>query len=369
MKKERIFAYNLFRFLSNNMIFSKQLTEWYLLNKRELPWRESSDPYKIWISEIILQQTRVNQGLAYYERFICRFPNVNVLSEASEDEVLKYWQGLGYYSRARNLHTTAKTIASLYDGIFPADYQSVLSLKGIGSYTAAAICSFAYNQPYAVVDGNVFRVLARFFGIQTPIDSSAGKKEFAEIAQNLLDKKNPGLHNQAIMDLGAVICTPLSPNCAECPLQSGCFSFSHKTWSHFPVKSQKTKQRNRYFFYFYITNKGKTYLHKREQKDIWQNLYELPLIEADNMLSDEELQKEITSHLLKTEFRNLQITKTHSIVKHILSHQTIYAFFLEASASYQNSSDSILLEINESNIGDYAISRLTDIFLSEMRNQ
>ena len=352
------------------MNFSEQLVKWYLLNKRELPWRESSDPYNIWISEIILQQTRVNQGLAYYERFIHRFPDVISLSEANEDEVLKFWQGLGYYSRARNLHTTARIITSLHNGVFPVDYQTILKLKGIGEYTAAAICSFAYGLPYAVVDGNVFRVLSRFFGIQTPIDSNEGKKEFSELAQELLDKKNPGLHNQAIMDLGAIICTPTSPNCNECPLQNTCSSFANRSWMNFPIKKQKTKQRDRYFYYFYITGKnGKTYLHKREGKDIWRNLYELPLIETTQKLSEEELQKKSGFQLLETEFENVQIKKRHPAIKHVLSHQHIYARFLEVEAEYKKLENSIFLEIDESKIGDYAISRLTDIFLSEMLSE
>ncbi len=349
------------------MIFSEQLINWYLLNKRELPWRDTSDPYKIWISEIILQQTRVNQGLGYYERFIRRFPDVNALSDADEDEVLKYWQGLGYYSRARNLHAAAHTIASTHNGTFPTEYQSVLKLKGIGEYTAAAICSFAYGLPHAAVDGNVYRVLSRFFGIETPIDSNEGKKAFSELAQELLDKKRPGLHNQAMMDLGATICTPTSPVCNECPLQEGCYAFAHRSWMNFPIKKQKTKQRNRYFYYFYITGKnGKTYLHKREKNDIWKNLYELPLIETEQELSEEEMQEKSTFQSLETEFKNLQLKKVHPTIKYVLSHQRIYACFIEADADYRKTENDVFIEIDESKVGDYAISRLTEIFLSEM---
>ncbi|MDR1730281.1 MAG: A/G-specific adenine glycosylase [Prevotellaceae bacterium] len=347
------------------MNFSEQLINWYLLNKRELPWRGTSDPYKIWISEIILQQTRVNQGLSYYERFIRRFPDVAALSDADEDEVLKYWQGLGYYSRARNLHAAAHTITSAYNGIFPTDYQSVLKLKGIGEYTAAAVCSFAYGLPYAAVDGNVYRVLSRFFGIETPIDSNGGKKVFSELAQELLDKKRPGLHNQAMMDLGATVCTPSSPTCNECPLQDGCYAFANRSWTNFPVKKQKTKQRNRYFYYFHITGKnGKTYLHKREKNDIWKNLYELPLIETERELSEEEIQEKFAFQPLETEFENLQLKKVHPTIKHILSHQHIYACFIEAEANYRKPENSVFLEIDESKTGDYAVSRLTEIFLS-----
>ncbi len=349
------------------MIFSEQLINWYLLNKRELPWREIFDPYKIWISEIILQQTRVNQGMSYYERFILRFPDVAALSDAGEDEVLKYWQGLGYYSRARNLHAAARTITSRYNGVFPTDYQLVLKLKGIGEYTAAAICSFAYGLPYAAVDGNVFRILARFFGIETPIDGSRGKKEFSELAQELLDKKNPGVHNQAMMDLGAMVCTPASPVCGECPLQNSCYSFAHRSWANFPVKKQKTKQRNRYFYYFYITGKsGKTYLHKREKNDIWKNLYELPLIETERQLSEEEIREKSAFQPLETEFNNLQLQKIHPTVKHTLSHQQIYTRFIEAEADYRKPENPVFIEIDQSKIGNYAVSRLTDVFLSEL---
>jgi len=350
------------------MFFSNKISDWYLLNKRELPWRETNDPYRIWISEVILQQTRVNQGLAYYERFMSRFPDVVALSKANEDEVLKYWQGLGYYSRARNLHATARLIASQYNGVFPSDYHTLLSLKGIGAYTAAAIGSFSYRLPYAVVDGNVFRVLARVFGIQTPIDSHAGKKEFTALAQELLDQRNPGLHNQAVMELGAIVCTPLSPNCTECPLQEGCYASAHRSWNELPVKSKKTKQRDRYFYYFHITGKGgKTYLHKRDKKDIWLNLYELPLIETDRPLSAEELLNEQTLHPLQQEFEQMQINRIHPTIKHVLSHQHIHACFIEAEAGYKNLPDSAFIEIDEPETGQYAISRLTDIFLSEMK--
>ena len=350
------------------MHFSNQVINWYQHNKRDLPWRNSSNPYEIWISEIILQQTRVNQGLFYYERFIRRFPDIASLSEADEDEVLKYWQGLGYYQRARNLHATARQIVSLYKGVFPSDYHTVLSLKGVGEYTAAAICSFAYNQPYAVVDGNVFRLLSRMFGIQIPIDSGEGKKKFAELAQTLLDVNQPAVYNQAVMELGAMVCTPFSPACMECPLQEGCYAFANRSWADFPVKRQKTKQHNRYFYYFYITGKnGKIFLHKREKKDIWQNLYELPLIETDGILPDGVLQQEIAGRLTELGFTNVLIKKTYPVIKHLLSHRNIHASFWEIEADYNRNGTEFFLEIEPAEIENYAISRLTDIFFSEMR--
>ena len=228
--------------------FTKTIVEWYEENKRELPWRESADPYLIWISEIILQQTRVAQGYDYFLRFIKRFPDVQTLAAADEDEVMKYWQGLGYYSRARNLHAAAKSM----NGVFPKTYPEVLALKGVGEYTAAAICSFAYGMPYAVVDGNVYRVLSRYFGIDTPIDSTEGKKLFAALADEMLDKKHPAVYNQGIMDFGAIQCTPQSPNCLFCPLAGGCSALSKGLMTKLPVKQHKTKTTNRYFNYIYV---------------------------------------------------------------------------------------------------------------------
>lgn len=222
-----------------NPNFSNTIEKWYQEYKRELPWRESADPYVIWISEIILQQTRVVQGYDYFMRFMKRFPDVATLAQADEDEVMKYWQGLGYYSRARNLHAAAKSM----NGVFPKTYPEVRALKGVGDYTAAAICSFAYNMPYAVVDGNVYRVLSRYLGIDTPIDSTEGKKLFAAVADELLDKKNPALYNQAIMDFGAIQCSPQSPNCMFCPLASGCSALAGGMVAQLPVKQHKNEKR------------------------------------------------------------------------------------------------------------------------------
>ena len=274
--------------------FSIVLEKWYEQNGRyDLPWRKVTDPYLIWISEIILQQTRVAQGYEYYQRFINRFPDVFALASADEDEVLKLWQGLGYYSRARNLHSSAQTIAQL--GNFPTTYEEVRKLKGIGDYTASAICSFAYHQPYAVVDGNVFRVLSRIFGIDTPIDSNNGKKVFASLANDLLDKDKPHLFNSAIMDFGALQCTPKSPFCNTCPFADTCFARMNHTVPHYPVKGKKTAVVNRFFVYIYIQTEHQLLLHRRGKGDIWQGLYEPYLFEFEKEPSAEEIITKFTS--------------------------------------------------------------------------
>ncbi|MCW8941497.1 MAG: A/G-specific adenine glycosylase, partial [Flavobacteriales bacterium] len=243
------------------MEFSQKLISWYKNNKRDLPWRNTINPYKIWLSEIILQQTRVNQGLSYYYKFIEHYPSVKDLANASEQEVLKLWQGLGYYSRARNLHATARIITENYDGIFPVDYKKILSLKGVGEYTAAAITSFAYNQPYPVVDGNVFRVLARIYGVDTPIDTPEGKKTFNGLANKLIDKKQAATYNQAIMEFGALVCTPKNPECENCIFNNICAALINQQIELLPLKSKKIKQTNRYFNYLIIeTNNSETFI-------------------------------------------------------------------------------------------------------------
>lgn len=337
---------------------SKTLIKWYEANKRELPWRDISDPYRIWISEIILQQTRVNQGMSYYLRFIERFPNIKLLAAACEDEVLKYWQGLGYYSRARNLHKTAQIIAKQHDGHFPQKHSEILQLCGIGEYTAAAICSFAYNQPYAVVDGNVFRVLSRFFGIETPIDSTTGKKEFSILAENILNKQEPGLHNQAIMEFGALQCVPVQPNCNACPLHATCKAHQSDLIQLLPVKAGKTKVRERFFNYFQIQFEDKVFIQKRNEKDIWQNLYELPLIESDKLM---ELDS-ITALPIFEGIQNLEIDSVTPSFKHILSHQRIFARFFKLRITTKNEFLNNLIEIKKADLDNYAVSRLTSLF-------
>lgn len=301
------------------------IADWYRQNARILPWRETKNPYKIWLSEIMLQQTRVSQGLNYYLKFIEHYPTVSDLANASEQEVLNDWQGLGYYSRARNLHATAKYIAHELNGKFPNTYNDIIKLKGVGPYTAAAIASFAFKEQKALVDGNVYRVLSRYFDISTPIDSTEGKKEFQEIADSLIPKDTPDVHNQAIMEFGSLQCTPVNPDCEQCVLNNDCRSFFNKTLSMRPVKEKKTKVRNRYFYYGIFTQNNKICVQKRTQSDIWQHLYEFPLLETETALVESEL----IGHY-ETKY-GLKPTHISDEVKHILSHQRIITRFLHFS--------------------------------------
>ena len=351
---------------SNSTYISNTLSAWYLANKRELPWRDISDPYLIWISEIILQQTRVNQGMSYYLRFIERFPTVADLALSDEDEVLKYWQGLGYYSRARNLHKAARQVMTNFGGIFPFEHADVLKLAGIGDYTAAAICSFAYDQPFAVVDGNVYRVLSRLFGIETPIDSGTGKKEFAGLAQELISKSDPGIHNQSIMEFGALQCVPVSPDCAACPLQLNCRAYELSIVDKLPIKSKKTKVTNRYFNYFFIELGGKTYLQKRIAKDVWQNLFEFPLVEADSLLTVEELMETNGFKNLFSGIGEVEVVKILNPMKHILSHRVIYAQFVTVKITDENAVLSKLNKVSIAEIDQFAVSRLMELFLEDI---
>lgn len=261
--------------------FNHSLLDWYRANERPLPWKDSHDPYRIWLSEIILQQTRVAQGTPYYLKFIQLFPTVEALASASEDEVLKAWEGLGYYSRARNLHATAQYISEVLDGVFPNTYEGLLKLKGIGPYTAAAIASFAFGLPHAVLDGNVFRVLARYFGEPTPIDGSSGKKLFQKMADDLIDHQEPDHWNQAIMNLGAMVCSPQSPLCETCPLAVNCIAHIEGRIAEFPIKEKAKARRHRHFHYLILEFDGATYIEKRTQKDIWKGLYQFPLLELE----------------------------------------------------------------------------------------
>lgn len=343
------------------MIFSEALIKWYHKNKRELPWRNTTDPYKIWISEIILQQTKVSQGLPYYNRFIKEFPTVTDLANASEDEVLNLWQGLGYYSRARNLHFTAKIIRDEYDSVFPSDHKSIKNLKGIGDYTAAAISSFCYKLPYAVLDGNVSRVLSRYFAVDTPIDSSEGKKVFKKLSQKLLDLNNPDTYNQAIMEFGALQCVPKSPNCEECPLKESCQSYSTELVKILPLKSKSLKVTDRYFNYFIITSSDSTFIHKRND-GIWKSLYQFPLIEGE--LNFEELQKsEEWTKLFKSE--EVILSSSSLQIKHKLSHQLIHAVFYHVVM--EDFSSDKLIKIKWKNLDDYPLPRLIDKYLKSIK--
>ena len=347
-----------------NPNFSNTIEKWYQEYKRELPWRESADPYVIWISEIILQQTRVVQGYDYFMRFMKRFPDVATLAQADEDEVMKYWQGLGYYSRARNLHAAAKSM----NGVFPKTYPEVRALKGVGDYTAAAICSFAYNMPYAVVDGNVYRVLSRYLGIDTPIDSTEGKKLFAAVADELLDKKNPALYNQAIMDFGAIQCSPQSPNCMFCPLASGCSALAGGMVAQLPVKQHKTKTTNRYFNYIYVRMGAYTLINKRTGNDIWKNLFEFPLIETPEAVSEEEFPALSELRAMFAEGETPIIGLVCRDVKHVLSHLVIYANFYMVDLPENSQSFTSYQKIKADELEQYAVSRLVHAFIEKYIN-
>jgi A/G-specific adenine glycosylase len=345
------------------MDFSKTILRWYNDNKRDLPWRENRDPYSIWLSEIIMQQTRVEQGLPYYMAFIKKYPRPALLAKAPIDDILKLWQGLGYYSRARNLHQAAQTIVKEHQGVFPSDYDKILALKGVGEYTAAAVASIAFNLPYAVVDGNVYRLLSRVFGITLPVDSSAGKKKFRELAAELLYKKDPGTYNQAVMEFGALYCKPQNPDCEACIFSTICIAKEKKKVIEWPVKAQKTKVRDRYFQYLMIKHKNSTWLKKRKGKDIWEGLYEFPLIESDKPLSESKL---IGSGEWNKWFPGEEavIREVSVPYTHILSHQRIYARFWEIETT-KKPKDKEWIETTMSKLHTYAVPRLIDRYLEE----
>jgi len=311
------------------MVFNNKLINWYSNNKRFLPWRLKPEPYKIWLSEIILQQTKVKQGLPFYRKFINRYPSLKLLAGAHEDQILKLWQGLGYYSRARNLLTTAKFIYEELHGNFPDNYHDLLKLKGVGPYTAAAIASICFNEPVAVVDGNVYRVLSRYFNIHTPINSSKGIKEFKIIAHKMLDTKNPGEYNQAIMDFGALICKPINAKCNICPLKKSCSSLRKKTTDKLPVKIKSRSLKKRYFNYLVtVTDTDKVILKKRINKDIWLNLYEFPLIEKKESINMETLKKsDLFINLFKLNDKPTVRCFNKVDIVSKLSHQYIYSKF------------------------------------------
>ena len=311
--------------------FTRSLLLWNTKsNTRQMPWKGIDDPYKIWLSEIMLQQTRVEQGTNYYNRFIDKFPTVDKLALAADDEVFKMWEGLGYYSRCKNLMATAKKIVFEYEGIFPKTYEDILKLKGIGPYTAAAIASFAFKLPFAVVDGNVTRVISRYFGIEKPIDSSEGKKYYAELAQSLLYKENPAIYNQAIMDFGATICKPHQPLCIQCPLQKNCIAFAKGLTKILPIKEKKLIKRTRYFYYIIVEQLGKIFVRKRTEKDIWENLWEFLLIETNEKLDAETFIK-TNQFTALFEVSNIEI-KVSDFYKQQLTHQTIEGLFLLVTA-------------------------------------
>jgi A/G-specific adenine glycosylase len=346
--------------------FSGILTQWYRHNRRDLPWRNTKDAYLIWLSEVILQQTRVDQGMAYYLKFAEEFPTVSHLAKADSEKVMKLWQGLGYYSRARNLHAAAKSVHDHFGGKFPSEYEQIRSLKGVGEYTAAAIASFAFNKPHAVVDGNVYRVLSRIFGIETPIDSTQGKKEFLQLAGELLDQEDPGTHNQAIMEFGAMQCRPVNPGCGSCPMSAHCYAFAKKKVQELPVKAKKTKVRDRFFNYIVLKSKEHTIINKREDKDIWTSLYDFPLIETPAEVNEEDF-------LASAEWKKLIGKNRHVIrsvsapYKHILSHQKIHARFweVECAQGLEKVVPASAIIIKQMDIQKYAVPRLIENYLQK----
>lgn len=332
------------------------LLSWFAREGRDLPWRRTRDPYRIWLSEVILQQTRVAQGLEYYLRFTERFPDIAALAAAPEDEVLKLWQGLGYYSRARNLHAAARQVMSRFGGVFPATYGEVRALPGVGDYTAAAVCSIVYDAPCAVLDGNVYRVLARLFDIGIPIDTTAGKRTFAELAQLQLDTSRPGLYNQAIMDFGALQCTPAQPRCGDCPLAGRCLALAAGTVGVRPVKQGRAKVRDRWFNYLHVTCGGQTLLHRRGGGDIWQGLYEFPLIETDKAADFAELAATAAFRELLGNGR-WHLRRSVTMPGHQLLHAVFHRIECDAMPAFPS--------VETAALGGYALPRLIDRYLTK----
>ncbi len=348
--------------------FSRALVPWYLEHKRPLPWRRTTDPYSIWLSEVILQQTRVDQGTAYWLRFKERFPDVEQLAAASEDEVLRLWQGLGYYSRARNLRSAAQQVVKDHGGRFPSTHSGLLGLKGVGDYTAAAIASICFGQQDPVVDGNVFRVLSRVFGIATPIDSTEGRKEFRTLAGTLIDPVAPGDHNQAVMELGATICTPLRPHCAKCPLSNRCIALAQGRIDALPVKAGRVKVRERHFNYLHVEVGGGLYMQQRGPGDIWQGLWELPLIETDEPLGPRSFHK--LAALLPPGRHGGQWTLAEQLgpVKHVLSHQHLIARFWRSVPPKDLFPPSEWRLVTMKDLSGMAVPRLMERYLAGFEN-
>jgi A/G-specific adenine glycosylase len=346
------------------MDFKSILVSWYLENRRDLPWRHTKNPYYIWVSEVILQQTRVAQGLSYYQQFIKSFPTITALAAAHEDSVLKVWQGLGYYTRARNLHKAAKLIVNQHDGNIPEEYNELIKIKGIGAYSAGAIASFAFKKAVPAIDGNVYRIIARIFGVFSLPTSAQGKREFFQIVTDLMDKKSPDTFNQALLDFGALQCVPKSPKCGDCPFQQYCYAYRNNMIDSLPVKGKKLVPRHRYFTYLLIRYGYYTFIYKRQSKDIWHSLYEFPLIETDKEVEPIELHKndqwnewfgceKVTINYISDEF------------KHLLSHQTLHTRFVIVkidSIPQKLTSECTMVPTTE--IDNYSTPKLIDNFLA-----
>lgn len=344
--------------------FQANLFQWAEDNPRPLPWKGEKNPYYIWLSEIILQQTRVDQGLAYFQRFKAHYPSVDDLANAPADEVMKLWEGLGYYSRARNLHAAAQYVSQELKGEFPTDYKSILALKGVGPYTAAAIASFAYDLPHAVIDGNVYRVLSRFFGIDIPIDTTIGKKAFATLAASLLPATKAAQYNQAIMDFGAIQCKPKSPNCNLCNFENNCIAAQSNTVASFPVKSKKLKRKKRYFHYLLISDAQQVWIEKREGKDIWQGLYQFPLIEKEKTSAAAIIKQQINSVLKDLAISTEEVSLIHQS-KQELTHQQINAYFWYIKSVNSLPEHARYIAMNPKNFHNFAFPKTINAFFSE----
>lgn len=345
--------------------FTKELLQWYVPGSRPMPWKQERNPYLIWLSEIILQQTRVEQGTPYFEKFKKAFPTVSDLANAPEDQVMKLWQGLGYYSRARNLHAAAKYITHDLDGKFPDTYNNLLNIKGVGPYTAAAIASFAYDLPHAVVDGNVYRVLSRYLGIDTPTDSTDGKKLFHQLAHEALPAKRSADFNQAIMDFGATVCKPASPTCDVCPLQQDCYAYRHQKVEQLPVKQGKVKVKERFFNYLVIKHDNAIYLKKRTDKDIWRNLYDMPLIESDKLLTKANLQQ---TELWKNEIEPLKPSDLQQAGPYSqkLTHRKMNALFFELQVQLKPDHERLgWVRVEHEKLSTFAFPKIVDCYFKD----
>ncbi len=351
-------------------IAGRKLIQWYESVKRDLPWRETKEPYLIWVSEIILQQTRIDQGRPYYLKFVKRFPDVQSLAEADEEEVLNYWQGLGYYSRARNMHASSKVISELYNGQFPSNYEDIIKLKGIGSYTAAAIASISFNSPYPVVDGNVSRVVSRLFGIHEAVNSTNGIKIINKKLNTFFIEDDPGNFNQAMMELGAMVCKPKSPDCTLCVLKENCFAFNYDKIEIFPVKNKLKTPKQIYLYYFVlkkqIKNDNILYLNKRKSNAIWKNMYDFPGIETENKNAVNKL---ITDFKNKYKIKSVdnKSLKIVGPIKHQLTHRTIHAYFIEINvgAAFVGQDHTELISVTRSDVYKYPVPKLIENYLKK----
>ena len=340
------------------------IPEWYKKNKRDLPMRLTFDPYKIWIAEVIMQQTRLNQGLPYYHRFIESFPNVQALASASEMEVLNLWQGLGYYSRARNLQEAARDIEERFEGLLPSDYEGLLSLKGVGKYTAAAIASFCYGEPVAAVDGNVSRVIARLYGVEEAINSSAGARQIDTLAAELLDPEDPGTHNQAMIDLGAMICVPVSPRCGECPLSGHCEAFGSGHVDRLPVKIPKKKPVDRWIWFYILVGEGEIVLTQRGTDEIWKSLYQFPAEESDTPLSETGMMDRAAALFPPALPPALSLKKISPEIKHQLTHLTLHARFIHLEVErWPKTLPEPWIKIFPNQMDDFPVPRLINRYM------